>query len=169
MVLIRNKRRRTSWRNPGTVSGASWFQDPKHWELQDGTVRLILLVGILTRGRRQFGTVEGSSFEDLLSLIDAVMEGSRKARNRADWELLWVDDTFAGRGRTWGQWGYISFLPLLVGELPKIGNQTWLWHFKVSFRLRFRWRDNEWMKGLFSCGCEQPVPAEWVLATQGSL
>lgn len=113
--------------------------------------------------------MEGSSFEDLLSLIDAVMEGSRKARNRADWELLWVDDTFAGRGRTWGQWGYISFLPLLVGELPKTGNQTWLWRFKVSFRLRFRWRDNEWMKGLFSCGCEQPVPAEWVLATQGSL
>lgn len=45
VVLIRNKRRRTSWRNPGTVPGASWFQDPKHWELQDGVVWLILLVG----------------------------------------------------------------------------------------------------------------------------
>lgn len=117
----------------------------------------MLLTGILTTARGQFRTLEESSFEGFLSLIDTIiMERSKKGRNTADWELLWAHEDFAGRGRTWGQWGRFPFPPVLVGELPETGNQTWLWHFEVSSRLRFWWRDNEWMKGLFSWGCDSP-------------
>ena len=96
------------------------------------------------------------------------MEGSRRGRDPAD-RLLGTDENSARPGRACGQWGCLSPLSLLAGELPQTGNQAWPSYFEVSSRLRFWWRDNKWMKGLFSWGCEQLVPDEWALATQGSL
>ena len=84
------------------------------------------------------------------------------------WLFLGTDDNSAGPGRTRGRWAAFP-PPWLAGELPQTGNQAWPSYFEVSSRLRLWWRNNEWMKGLFSWGCEQLVPDEWALATQGSL
>ena len=109
------------------------------------------------------------SSEAFVSLRDTTMEGSRRGRDPADRLLLGTDENSARPGRACGQWGCLSPLSLLAGELPQTGNQAWPSYFEVSSRLRFWWRDNKWMKGLFSWGCEQLVPDEWALATQGSL
>lgn len=153
------------------MPGASWFQDPTHWEFRDTAFQLMPLTGDSHQSKGAVQNCGRVFFWSLCFSVDTIMEGSERRGNPVDWVLVGTDDDSAWRGRTWGQWRCLSFLPLLAlaRELPQTEVKLWLWHFEVCSPLRFWWRTNEWMKGLFSWGYEQLLPDEWVLATQGGL
>lgn len=149
------------------MPGASRFQDQAHWELQEGAFQPELLTG---SSAEQGGvrTVGEPAFEAFVSRVDTIWERSKKNRDTADGALPGTDDDSAGGGRTRGQGA--AFLPAPAGPrgAATARSEAGLWHFEVASRRRFWWRANEWMKSLFSWGCEQPVPDEWARAAQAA-